>query len=121
MDDRRFEGIIGRLLRFGVLLSAAVVTVGGVLYLVQHYADRVDYRAFTAGGPAIQTLPGIFHSAARFNSEGLIQLGLLLLIATPVARVAIAVIGFAMERDRLYTVVSLIVLAILAASLIHAT
>jgi uncharacterized membrane protein len=118
MDDRRLEGIIGQLLRAGVLLSAAVVTVGGVLYLVQHHADRVNYRAFVAGGPAIQTLAGIFQSATRLDSEGLIQLGLLLLIATPVARVAVAVVGFALERDRLYTVVSLIVLLILATSLI---
>ena len=121
MDDRRLEGIIGQLLRAGVLLSAATVTVGGVLYLVQHHADRVSYRVFSAGGPAIQTLSGIFQSAARFDSQGLIQFGLLLLIATPVARVAFAVVGFALERDRLYTIVSLIVLAILVASLIHAT
>ena len=120
MDDRRLEGMIGQLLRAGVLLSAAMVTVGGVLYLVQHHADRISFRTFTAGGPAIQTLSGIFQSAARFDSEGLIQLGLLLLIATPVARVAVAIVGFALERDRLYTVISLIVLVILVASLIHA-
>jgi uncharacterized membrane protein len=121
MDDRRLEGIIGELLRAGVLLSAAMVTAGGVLYLVQHHADRVSYRVFISGGPAVQTLPGIVLSAARLDSAGLIQLGLLLLIATPVARVAIAVVGFALERDRLYAVVSLIVLLILAASLIHAS
>ena len=51
----------------------------------------------------------------------MIQLGLLLLIATPVARVAMAVIGFHLERDRLYEVVSLIVLAVLAFSLMHAS
>ena len=60
-------------------------------------------------------------SAAHLNSEGLMQLGLLLLIATPVARVVMAVVGFALERDRLYVVVSLIVLAILLASLTRAT
>ena len=121
MDDRRLETIIGQLLRAGVLLSAAMETVGGILYLVQHHADRVNYRTFVPGGPSIQTLPGIIQSAAHLDSAGLIQLGLLMLIATPVARVAVAVIGFAIERDRLYTVVSLIVLLILVASLIHAT
>jgi uncharacterized membrane protein len=120
MDDRRLEGIIGQLLRAGVLLSAAMVTAGGVLYLIRHHADRVNYRAFVVGGPGIQTLPGIVKSAAHLDSAGLIQLGLLMLIATPVARVAIAVVGFALERDRLYVVVSLIVLLILLASLIHA-
>jgi len=120
VDDRRLETIIGNLLRAGVLLAAAVVFLGGVLYLAGHHADRIGYRHFTAGGTAIQTVAGIVQSAAHLHSEGLIQFGLLLLIATPVARVALAVVGFALERDRLYAVVSLIVLAILAFSLLHA-
>jgi uncharacterized membrane protein len=121
MDDRRLETMIGQLLRFGVLLAAVVVFAGGVLYLVQHHADRVDYRTFVAGGQNTRTLSGIAESAASLNSLGIIQFGLLLLIATPLARVAMALVGFALERDRLYTVVSLIVLLILAVSLLHAT
>jgi uncharacterized membrane protein len=121
MDDRRLEGIIGRLLQTGVLMAAAIVLAGGTFYLVQHHSDRVDYRIFVPGGPDLCTLPGILRSAAQFHSEGLIQIGLSLLIATPVARVIMAIAGFALERDRLYTVVSLIVLLILAFSLIHAT
>jgi uncharacterized membrane protein len=121
MDDHRLETIIGKLLRAGVLLAAAVVTIGAAAYLVQHHADRVNYQAFAAGGPGICTFPGIVRSAAHFESLGIIQFGLLLLIATPVARVALAIAGFALERDRLYTVVSAIVLLILLASLLHAT
>jgi uncharacterized membrane protein len=121
MNDRRLEGIIGQLLRAGVLLAAAVVTAGGVSYLAQHHADPVNYRTFVAGGQSVCTYPGIVESAARLNSEGLIQFGLLLLIATPVARVAIALVSFALERDRLYTVVSLVVLLILVLSLIRAS
>lgn len=120
MDDRRLEGIIGQLLRAGVLLSAAVVTVGGILYLVQNHAARTSYRTFVRGGAEMRTVEGIVRSAAHLNSEGLIQAGLLLLILTPVARVALAIVGFALERDRLYAVVSLIVLAILAFGLVHA-
>jgi uncharacterized membrane protein len=121
MDDRRLETIIGRLLQVGVLASAATVLTGGVLYLVQSPAGHVDYRNFVPGNQDLLTLSGIVRSAIHFDSLGLIQFGLLLLIATPVARVALAVVGFALERDRLYTVVSLIVLLILAFSLIHAT
>ncbi|MGD0479908.1 MAG: DUF1634 domain-containing protein [Terracidiphilus sp.] len=120
MDDRRLETVIGRLLQVGVLLAAAAVSVGAVAYLVQHHADRVDYRNFVAGAPGVCTFPGIVRSAARFESLGIIQFGLLLLIATPVARVALAIAGFALQRDRLYTVVSAIVLLILLASLLHA-
>ncbi|MGA2907387.1 MAG: DUF1634 domain-containing protein [Terracidiphilus sp.] len=121
MDDRRLETIIGRLLQTGVLLAAATVFAGGVLYLIQSPSGHVDYRTFASSGPALNSLSGIVLSAAHLQSLGLIQLGLLLLIATPVARVAMAVAGFALERDRLYTIVSVIVLLILAFSLIHAT
>jgi uncharacterized membrane protein len=121
MNDHRLETIIGRLLQIGVLASAATVLAGGVLYLVQTHAGRVDYRSFVPGSPYLLSLSGIIRSATHFESLGLIQFGLLLLIATPVARVALAVVGFALERDRLYTVVSLIVLLILAFSLIHAS
>jgi uncharacterized membrane protein len=126
MDDRRLETIIGRLLQIGVLASAVTVLAGGVLYLVQSPAGHVDYRSFVPlgssapGSPDLLTFSGILRSAIHFESLGLIQFGLLLLIATPVARVALAAVGFALERDRLYTVVSLIVLLILAFSLIHA-
>ena len=121
MDDRRLETVMGRLLQAGVLLAAAVVTIGAAAYLVQHHADRVDYRSFVPGGPGLCTFPGILRSAAHLESLGIIQLGLLILIATPVARVGLAIVGFALERDRLYTVVSVIVLLILLASLMHAT
>lgn len=121
MNDQRLENIIGQLLRAGVLLAAAVVFAGGVLYLVQHHSRRVDYRSFSAGSEDLRTLAGIARRAATGNSEGLIQLGLLLLIATPVARVVMAIIGFELERDRMYTVVSLIVLCVLLFSLMHAT
>jgi uncharacterized membrane protein len=121
MNDRRLETIIGRLLQVGVLLAAAVVTIGALAYLVQHHADSVDYRIFVPGGPGLCTVSGIVRTAAHPESLGIVQVGLLILIATPLARVALALAGFALERDRLYTVVSLIVLLILLASLMHAT
>jgi len=121
MDDRRLETVIGQLLRAGVLLAAATVLLGGVLYLLQHHTDRINYQSFVVGGAETRTLDGIMRSAAHFESLGIIQFGLLLLIATPVARVGLAIAGFALERDRLYTVVSVVVLLILLASLLHAT
>jgi uncharacterized membrane protein len=120
MDDKRLESIIGKLLRTGVLLSAAVVGIGGALYLVHYHAARISFRSFVVGGPELRTVSGMIHSAMQLNSEGLMQAGLVLLILTPVARVALAVVGFFLERDRLYTAVSLLVLAILAYSLLRA-
>ena len=113
--------MIGGLLRAGVILAAATVFLGGVVYLMQHSSDRVNYSRFDAGSDQVRSLAGVVRSAARLDSTGLIQFGLLLLIATPVARVITAAAGFALERDGRYTVVSLIVLAVLILSLMHAT
>ena len=119
MDDRRLEAIIANLLRAGVLLAAAVVFAGGAVYLAGHHADKVDFHGFTGVHFEMHSMRGVVASAAHLNSQALIQLGLLLLIATPVARVALAVVGFWLERDRLYAVISLIVLAILTFSLMQ--
>jgi uncharacterized membrane protein len=121
MDDRRLEITIGNLLRAGVLLAAAVVLLGAGFYLARFHAAKADFRTFSVETANLRSIQGIVRSAAHFDSRALIQLGLLLLIATPVARVAFAVIGFALERDRLYVVVSSIVLAVLLFSLLHAT
>ncbi len=121
MDDRRLEIFIGNLLRAGVLTAAALVLLGGLVYLAQHHSDPISYKAFRPESAELRNVAGIFTSALHFHSEGLIQFGLLLLIATPVARVLMAVIGFYLERDHLYVVVSLIVLGILVFSLLHAT
>ncbi len=121
MDDRRLETTMGNLLRIGVLLAAGLVTIGALAYLAHHYADHVAFHTFTVEQSPLRTVPGIVRLSTQLNSLGLIQLGLLLLIATPVARVVFAVIGFALEHDRLYVVVSTIVLVVLIISLLHAT
>lgn len=121
MDDRHLESIIGNLLRAGVLLAAAVVLTGGALYLARFHSATANYHQFAVERDGLRNIAGIARSAARLNSEGIIQFGLLLLIATPVARVILAGVGFLMERDRMYTIVCAIVLAVLLFSLMHAT
>jgi uncharacterized membrane protein len=66
----------------------------------------------------LRSVGGILRRALALDGRGIIQLGLLLLIATPVARVAFSIFGFAEEHDRMYVVVASIVLLILAYSLI---
>jgi uncharacterized membrane protein len=116
--DRRIEDIVAILLRTGVGLSAAVVFGGGVLYMMRHGTSTPDYRVFHGEPPGLRSLPGIMHSAFTGHSRGIIQLGLLLLIATPVARVVFSIWGFAEEHDHMYTVFTIIVLVILLYSLL---
>ena len=115
--DRKVETIIGNLLRFGVIFSGAVVLIGAVLYLVK-YGLTTPHLSQFAGEPfELTNVGGIFRSALELRPRGLIQLGLVILIATPVARVVFSVIAFFFEKDRMYVVITLIVLLILSFSL----
>lgn len=118
-DDQRMETIMGRLLQAGVLLASAIVLVGGVLYAHAHFGSVANYQTF-AGEPApLRSINGLFRLLRKGDPAAVIQVGVILLIATPIARVVFAVVGFALERDRLYVAVSLTVLAVLMASLIY--
>jgi uncharacterized membrane protein len=115
--DQKMDEIMGVLLRTGVMLAATIVFVGGVVFLVRHPQPVKDYRVF-AGEPAeLRTISGIFREALAFHGRGLIQLGLLVLIATPVARVAFSFFAFLYERDWTYVFVTLLVLGLLVYSL----
>ena len=115
--DRRVEELIGYLLLWGVILASAVVVLGGAIYLVHHGLSAPQYHVFKGEPPELRTFSGIAREALALQGRGIIQLGLLLLIATPVARVAISIAAFALQRDRLYVVVTLTVLSILVFSL----
>jgi uncharacterized membrane protein len=115
--DQRVEVIIGDLLRAGVLLAAAVVLVGGGIFLVRHGSAAPHYAVFQGEPADLRTPSGVIADAVALRGRGIIQLGLLLLLATPVARVAFSVFAFAMQRDVLYVVVTLIVLGVLVFSL----
>jgi uncharacterized membrane protein len=116
--DRRLEDVIGNLLRAGVLLAASVVLAGGILYLIHQGRLPADYRIFQGEPTDLRQIGGIFRESMALHGRGIIQFGLLLLIATPVARVAFSIFGFAAERDRMYVVFALIVLLILLYSLV---
>jgi uncharacterized membrane protein len=108
---------VGNLLRTGVGFAAALVLAGGVIYLSRHGAEMPGYAVFRGEPADLRTLRGILHDVESLRGRGIIQLGLLVLIATPIARVAFLVFIFARQRDGLYTAVGLIVLALLAFSL----
>lgn len=91
---------------------------GACVYLFRHAHEPADYRIFRGEPSDFRTIPGIIDSVLNGRGRGWIQLGLLFLIATPIARVVFCVVGFALERDRLYIVFTAIVLAVLLYSLL---
>ena len=118
VSDETVEQIVGRLLQVGVLIAAAVVLVGGVLVLMQHGHTAAAYAAFRGEPEALRSLGGIVHGALALRSEAIVQLGLLLLIATPIARVAFTLVAFALQRDVTYVCITALVLALLLFGLV---
>ena len=117
LTDEQMDRIISVLLRSGVLISAFVVLVGGIFYLIRYGAALPEYGVFRGEPADLRNVSGIVKDVLSFDSRGMIQFGLLLLVATPVARVAFSILAFALQRDRTYVVVTLIVLAVLLYSL----
>jgi uncharacterized membrane protein len=118
-DDERMESLMGLLLRFGVVCASTVVLAGGVFYLQDHARETVHYGSFTAR-PVSLRHPGSWAAGITHgDATSIIIVGILLLIATPIARVAFAVVAFALERDRLYVGISLFVFAVLMWGLYH--
>jgi uncharacterized membrane protein len=115
VGDERLDRVVSAVLRSGVLLSAALVLAGGLAFLASHRQDIPDFRKFHAEPTPLASIHGVMRGALALDPPYIIQLGLLILIATPVVRVLTCATGFAFERDWTYAVVSLIVLALLIA------
>lgn len=116
-SDQRVEEIIGNLLRAGVIIAASVVLLGGIIYLIRHGRQAPNYRVFIGEPAYLRGVSGIIAEARALSGRGIIQLGLLLLVATPVARVIFSVAAFALQRDLVYVIITLTVLTILGYSL----
>jgi len=116
-NDERLERTISVLLITGVALSALVVLAGGVCFLYQHGGETASFHVFHPAPESYQSARGVIRMAVSGDCLAVIQLGLLLLIATPIARVACSLVAFGLERDRTYIALTSVVLAILVYSL----
>ncbi len=121
--ERDVEQYIGKLLRYGVMLSCAITLFGGVIYLFQHKGVMVNYSPVPKGmafgvDQYLREVTTILPRILSFDGAAIIQLGVLVLIATPIIRVAFSAFSFFVEKDYLYVVITLIVLAIIMANML---
>jgi uncharacterized membrane protein len=119
-NDQDIDQKMGKLLQLGVIAAAVVMLTGGVIYLVQGSGELPDYRHFKGAAESFRSIPKIVLEALHGNAKALIQVGTLLMIATPVARVAFAAYAFARSHDKLYVAISSTVLALLLYGLLVA-
>ena len=109
------EQVIGRLLQVGVLIAAAVVALGAAMLLARQGHAIADFRGESAG---LRSVGAVVRGALALDPRAVVQLGLVLLIATPVARVALTLVAFLIQRDRLYVAITALVLALLLYGLV---
>lgn len=118
LTDHAVEQFVGRLLQIGVAISALVVIAGGALLLAHHGAEVPNYSTFRGEPESIRTLYGVVHGLMAADARSIIQFGLLLLIATPILRVAFTWIAFVLQRDWVYVGITTVVLGLLLYGLI---
>jgi len=115
MSPERFRILVSTILIVGVVAAASLMLVAFVgAVAVGWGGSLVGAASADAAGTDFGALPA---GLAALRPIALGQLGLLVLLATPVVRVAASVLGFALEGDRLYVAITAVVLVVLLASI----
>jgi uncharacterized membrane protein len=117
ITDYDVEQLIGQVLRYGVLLSGSVAIIGGIWYLFQQGSAIPHYSNFSGEPAGYTSFTGIYKGLLTGSAKEIIQLGVVILIATPIIRIIFSLISFILEKDRLYTIITLIVLCIILFSM----
>lgn len=117
MTGRQLEGhdplelLIGNILRWGVILAAVVALIGVTMLIVTSGNRAEDFRHFTAA--AATGIPGIVTATGHGGGRAVMELGVALLLLTPIVRVALSLFAFARERDRTFVLLTAVVLVLL--------
>ncbi|MBU6474940.1 MAG: DUF1634 domain-containing protein [Alphaproteobacteria bacterium] len=107
---RKTELAISNVLRGGVLLSIAVILAGIVCFYVMKSSGGAHFSY-------PDTLSALWRGLAQGRPLAIVMLGLVILLATPVIRVAVSIAAFAVEGDRTYVGITGIVLLLLLFSI----
>jgi uncharacterized membrane protein len=117
---RQVEILISVLLRVGVVVSLIVIAFGTAITFFHHpnYATSSSelQRLTKPGGAFPHAIKQTIQGVKELQGRAIVVLGLLLLIATPVMRVAVSIFAFVYEKDRFFVIVTSIVLGLLMLS-----
>lgn len=107
---------VGNLLRLGVILSVATSLIGFIKLFTEGFKMPRKYNLLNMGDSSEKVWGSFWDSLCKGEGMAIIQLGILLLIVTPLVRIIFALIGYLKEKDYTYVVISLIVLTIMLVS-----
>ena len=110
---------ISLILRTGVIVSAVLIFFGGILFSFQHPDAVFSFKSFNGEPEWLHIASSVFSGALEFKSMAVIQLGILVLISTPIIRVIFSFIEFLLHRDWMFVVITAVVICALFYSLLQ--
>src|SRR5690606_38080032 len=117
LTDRMMQKIVGNVLRYGVRTVLSVGILGGVIFLIEHANETVDYSNFVEKDQHIFTVVDqIFIGVGDLDGRSIIYLAILILFFTPLLRLLLSLISFILEKDSLYIAITILVLLIICLS-----
>ena len=119
-SEKQLEYLLSNLLKYGVLIASSIVLFGGILYLINHGSEPAEYQIFRGTPSEFHSPTGVVNAVLAGSRRGIIQLGLLILIAIPILRVIISFCTFLLQRNFVYVIITSLVLASLTYSLLGA-
>lgn len=108
--DRSLELAVSNILFWGMTIASVIVLGGGLVYLIRHGQEPASFRVFVGQPRDLCSPIGAIQAALQGRGRGWIQVGIMLLVATPIARVALSWLTFLRRQDWLYVAITSIVL-----------
>lgn len=116
--DPDMELVISRIMRYGIVVASVIVIIGSVTFLSTHGKDKPQYATFNGQPKELTNVFRIISSLSSTNGLGLIEFGMVVLIAIPVLRVAFSIASFIAEKDKVYVIITSLVFILLLYSLL---
>ena len=113
-ENKKMQQLIGSTLRIGVMTACCIAILGGANNLISDGSETMpDYYKFHGEPTPLTSLSGIFGGLIHLKAANLIQLGVLVLMLTPITRIILSLFDFAHQRDWLYVAITTIVFLVI--------
>src|SRR5690606_18702943 len=109
LTDRMMQKIVGNVLRYGVRTVLSVGILGGVIFLIEHANETVDYSNFVEpDADPLSVVYLIFIGVLPLDGRAVIYFALLLLFVAPLLRLLVAMISVVLEKASLYIAITIL-------------